>query len=150
MRIPNINCKHYSRYGRCKHPIKEKSFFFFRPECKLLYTPYRGDCIIQEKFEKQPIAPPPPPATPPGPKGPPPRPPKREYCGRVQLDKKEIKKRVKCLKDHQEDWKVYTIGRPGEGRASFAVCAECGARHLLNDVIQTQEDIDRKMRELGI
>jgi hypothetical protein len=82
MKIPNINCKHYSTFGQCMHPGKENIFWFFRPECILINGTSLGQCMIQEEFPR-PNAPPPPPAPPRGRDikegSQPPKPPRRTY-----------------------------------------------------------------------
>lgn len=65
MKIPNINCKHYSSYGQCMHPGKSKVFFFFRPSCILGNGTSSGQCMIKEEYER-PNAPPAPPTPPAG------------------------------------------------------------------------------------
>jgi len=191
----NENTKHYTKFGKCEHPDTGKVFFFFRPTCVLMDN-VGGLCMLQEKFKRNPWAPPPPPRTrPPAPPLPavkniPPMPPvappkriinedigsvphppihpvpqpgriindgdlwtwsfpKRERSGRTVLDKDEVKKRTRCLNKHQPYWKNYSVGRPNEGRVRFVACSLCGCRHMLNDAITTEEDIERMKRDHG-
>jgi len=67
MKIPNINCKHYSSFGQCMHPGKEKVFFFFRPNCILTdgHGLFNTQCMIREEYDR-PNAPPAPPIPPAG------------------------------------------------------------------------------------
>jgi hypothetical protein len=63
MKIPNINCKHYSDFGECFHPDKKNVYWFFRPQCILIGRTSLRHCTLQEQYER-PNAPPPPPRKP--------------------------------------------------------------------------------------
>lgn len=149
MKIPNINCKHYSSYGQCMHPGKKNVFFFFRPECILIGGSNSGQCMIRVEFER-PNAPPPPPAGRDIKEGEQPSKPKsmennmEDLYKKVTLDSSDIKKRTNCMEKHQDSWTRYSVGSAGSGRVSFAICKECGCRTILNDVFQTENDINRR------
>jgi len=113
--------------------------------------------MLQEKHKRNPWAPPPSPNPRPPSKRtinediwPVIRPPKREYDAPKMLTNNEIQRRTKCMKKHQHWWKKYSVGGTYDGgRARFAICSLCGARHALNDVIITKEDIERMRRDHG-
>lgn len=48
MKIPNINCKQYDRYGSCNK--KPKLFWIFKPDCCDVRV--SGLCDIKEEYER--------------------------------------------------------------------------------------------------
>lgn len=59
MKIPNINCKHYDRWGKCN---KKPRFLFglFKDSCCEAHITNSKKCDIVERYPKPKALPPPP------------------------------------------------------------------------------------------